>query len=625
MTEIVFNPSTEECEVIDVSEVKETQSVSTTTQVKEVSGVSQVTTTNVQTIKETKEFKQISEFLIKNHPEEHFETVEPIVERTEKYQRSVVKTVVFRKETKTIQSTYVLDQRTHGIVEIDYQVLPYAPEVVIELPFMPKEETYSTVSEIKKITTSSAMVIKTINTINNVDSTLENTLATFINIEEYRDSYVLTFVYDTPRSNSRILIIFNKKTQETRVVDYTKIAKEIKGSKVVEVVNKFGHISIYTDKIESIKKTKEITTVLNTAGEIVSVIKGKAISGIETTVKGSATEYKIVTIDNGIVNQVVLSYNKETEKVTFVSKSETSVANEVMKVVKKTKKVTKLDVKTIQETITKDIAVTVVEQHPDIFQETIVESGTVEETEQVQVYTLKMKTKTKQVKKVKIIKDKKTKEVIVQDIQPCVVRPVPRPTVITQSTTYGNIEKTVTSKKVIKESKEIQTVVKQVYQEKPELAILPVVSVQTVTYGNIEENTVVLAKERKTTVQVTSITDKIKKTTRVVATKMLPVITRPWVPVKPVVPIRVIPSTLVEIMKKTSTEIREITKKVETVNVKVEEISVVDLGQVKKYTTIVTKETGKEQTVFIVDKTTKKIEKIQTVQIKKDIKKVFHK
>ena len=57
------------------------------------------------------------------------------------------------------------------------------------------------------------------------------------------------------------------------------------------------------------------------------VIKGKPISGIETTVKSTGTEYKIVIIDSGVINQVVLLQDKTTGKVTFIAKSETSVAS----------------------------------------------------------------------------------------------------------------------------------------------------------------------------------------------------------------------------------------------------------------------------------------------------------
>ena len=57
------------------------------------------------------------------------------------------------------------------------------------------------------------------------------------------------------------------------------------------------------------------------AEQVVPVIKGKPITGIETTDKTTGTQYKIITVDSGVINQAVLFNNKETQQVTFVSKT----------------------------------------------------------------------------------------------------------------------------------------------------------------------------------------------------------------------------------------------------------------------------------------------------------------
>ena len=58
----------------------------TVTETKTITGVTEVVTTNTQTIKESSEFKQISDFLVKNHPDVDIVTAVPIVEKTDKYQ-----------------------------------------------------------------------------------------------------------------------------------------------------------------------------------------------------------------------------------------------------------------------------------------------------------------------------------------------------------------------------------------------------------------------------------------------------------------------------------------------------------------------------------------------------------
>ena len=140
--------------------------------------------------------------------------------------KTTVKTVVFTKEPTTIQATYVLDQRTRGIVEIDYQTLPFVPSVV-EIPSKPKDVYYTSVETLREVVRSNTVVKSSIESINRIDSTLESLAPTYIHLQIYAKSTVVTIIYDTPRSNSRILVIFNEKTQESKVVDYTKIKKNI--------------------------------------------------------------------------------------------------------------------------------------------------------------------------------------------------------------------------------------------------------------------------------------------------------------------------------------------------------------------------------------------------------------
>ena len=538
-----------------------------------------------------------------------------------------MKTVVFKKEKNTVQGTFVLDQRTKNVVELDYQVLPQTPKVFVEIVVKPIIRTYTTVTTIKKVFTTNTFVMSTISTVSSIDSTLESMTPTYVHYEEYAGSVIITSVYDTPKSNSRVLIVYNKKTKESKVIDYTKIAKNIEGSTVIESVNEYGHKQVFTDRVESIKKTKEYTSVVTVAEEMMPVIKGKPISGIETTVMTSGTQYKIVTVDQGVVNQVVLHYNRETEEVTFVDKKETSISTEVLKVVNQNKKqqVVKIDIETLQSSVVKDVTKVFVKENKEIFStHPVIQSGTVTKTDLVEIYELNVETKEKKTKTVKVTKDIKTSKIIVNDIRPIVELPEVRPQIIvTQSDNYGNIVKTVTSKKVIKESKEIQKVIKQVYIEKPQLINLPAVSVNTVTYGDIEETTIVFAKEKKTTIQTTTVTNKKTKKVTILGTKILPVVYEPSKPIE-CVPPRIIPQVFIEKIKKTSVEVQKVTKKVETINSKVVEIAVVDLGEVKKYTTIVQTDSGKEQNVIIYHKETKKVEVVQTTIVKEKVKKVFH-
>ena len=142
-----------------------------------------------------------------------------------------------------------------------------------------------------------------------------------------------------------------------------------------------------------------------------------------------------------------------------------------------------------------------------------------------------------------------------------VVRPMPKPLpiTVTQVNNYGIKEVVSTSKVVIKESKEIQTVVQEVYHQKPQLAVLKPISVKNVQYGDLEESTIVFGGVKKSTVQVTSIVNKKTKEVKIISEKLIPVIYRPEVEIKPIIPIRYIPIPFLKTIQKKMTELVEIT------------------------------------------------------------------
>jgi hypothetical protein len=94
----------------------------TETIVQEFSGKSEVLTTNVATIKESRDFKKITDLITKNHPTEVPIIASPIIENTERYQRASIKTISFSQDGKTIQGSYLIDQRSNTTVELSYTV-----------------------------------------------------------------------------------------------------------------------------------------------------------------------------------------------------------------------------------------------------------------------------------------------------------------------------------------------------------------------------------------------------------------------------------------------------------------------------------------------------------------------
>lgn len=319
--EIIYNPTTQETTVVDVSEVKTDKKIITTTITKETTGVSDVTTTNTDIIKQSKEYTQITDFLKKNHPEVDVTVVEPKVDQTEKYQRSVIKTVILQEETKTIQATFVINQRTQTVTELSYEELPVPEEPIFELQIKPVETVYKP-AVIPQVVTKEKIVADTILAISKVDPTLKDLTPTYVEVKEYRFYRVITIVYDTPKSNSRLLTIYNQQTGEANVVDYTKVDKNILGSKAVETINEQGQTTYYTNNVSTtITRSEEYIEVLTVADELVPAIKNKPVIGFETATKSTGVQYKIVTVENGVINQVTLQFNNETKEVVLISES----------------------------------------------------------------------------------------------------------------------------------------------------------------------------------------------------------------------------------------------------------------------------------------------------------------
>jgi hypothetical protein len=130
----------------------------------------------------------------------------------------------------------------------------------------------------------------------------------------------------------------------------------------------------------------------------------------------------------------------------------------------------------------------------------------------------------------------------------------------------------------------------------------------------------VFAGENKPTIQVVTITDSSSKIT-VVGSKIIPVVFEPSVTIKPVAPIRFIPIKIIDLIKQKITELQAIIDSIKVAQTDFDSVSVEDWGNTKKYTVVVQVPSGKEQNVFVFDKSTNKVEKVTTTQVVE--KKVF--
>lgn len=205
------------------------------------------------------------------------------------------------------------------MTELSYEELPVPEEPIFELQIKPVETVYKP-AVIPQVVTKEKIVADTILAISKVDPTLKDLTPTYVEVKEYRFYKVITIVYDTPKSNSRLLTLYNQQTGEVSVVDYTKVDKNILGSKAVETINEQGQTTYYTNTVTTtITQSEEYIEVLTVADELVPAIKNKPVIGFETATKSTGVQYKIVTVENGVVNQVTLQFNNETKEVVLIS------------------------------------------------------------------------------------------------------------------------------------------------------------------------------------------------------------------------------------------------------------------------------------------------------------------
>jgi hypothetical protein len=73
------------------------------------------------------------------------------VETTEKYQRASIKTIAFSQENKTIQGTYLIDQRTNTTIELGYHVIPASIITTTLLPVTIPTISYTSSESIAKV------------------------------------------------------------------------------------------------------------------------------------------------------------------------------------------------------------------------------------------------------------------------------------------------------------------------------------------------------------------------------------------------------------------------------------------------------------------------------------------
>lgn len=243
----------------------------------------------------------------------------------------------------------MIDQRSNTTTELHFKVLETGSNHFIDLPVTLPTTSYSTTEAITHVIKTNTAFTNVIDVIQKTDFALANISPIFVEVNNYTTGSTLTFVYDTATTNSRAMVFYNAVTSEAKVIDYTKVSKIIEASRTVEKINELGQTNFFTTNTKTITNSEEFKTVFLSATKHISSISTSEIKGVETISNQKGTQYKIITINDGIVNHVVLQSDKVSGEVTFISHGQTSVVSEILAVVpKQEEKVTKLNIQTLK-------------------------------------------------------------------------------------------------------------------------------------------------------------------------------------------------------------------------------------------------------------------------------------
>jgi hypothetical protein len=117
------------------------------------------------------------------------------LETTEKYQRAAIKTIVFSQESKTIQGTYLVDQRSNTVIELSYNAIESGVVNPTTLPVNILTITFTSTESITSAVKQNIALVNTIKAVEKVDFSLANLVPIFIEIKNYTSSATITLVF----------------------------------------------------------------------------------------------------------------------------------------------------------------------------------------------------------------------------------------------------------------------------------------------------------------------------------------------------------------------------------------------------------------------------------------------
>lgn len=128
-------------------------------------------------------------------------------------------------------------------------------------------------------------------------------------VQELNDIRIITTVVSstTTTEKTQFVFVYNKTTKETKQVDKITIAVAVKETYFEKITNKFQEVVLISNDVVLIAEQRpEINTVLVKIDEVYSQTISTTVQSIKVTEHQSSTEYTIVTVVDGEIQEIVV-------------------------------------------------------------------------------------------------------------------------------------------------------------------------------------------------------------------------------------------------------------------------------------------------------------------------------
>jgi hypothetical protein len=576
--------------------------VATTTK-SDGNGNVETVTNDKKVIKESKEMQKVIDYVYKEKPQ--LAVMVPTTTKTITYGDITEDTVLFTGEKQTtVQVTTITNKKTQVVTILDSRIIPITYQPIRPAVFAPGQPIYAQpIYPIRPIyiqpmlpiqvipTPALPIAIKQFPEIKNILASVEASEGKGVKIqevtvEEFTSVKKYITVTETEKGKSQLVYVFDKGTNEIKLIQTVPILTVIKPVFVETKTNAQGEqVTTSTSVDQVVVKVPEVQTMVEEIKKKYNIDVTTAVKVIE--IKGTtAKEIKIV-FETEKKTSIVFTGLTNGTKVQVIDVQD--IPEIALKPVISVKPVLPGGPQVDATPEIKKSVEEVVFSHPIIkeqYPEATVKYFKYQETSYVSNYQVTVINKKGETSVIDLIQEPgQPIEIIRIEGKPVEVLKTGGEIASTEVMIVpktGNKVVITTDRQVIKTDTTIRHITQNIYAQLPDLVGSIPIKADSITYGTSKETSIVFSTEGKAQVQVTVIFDISTNKVEIVNTQPIQPDEKPKV--------QTIPGSIVTIASKKFAELKTMITSIETSmsgSVNLDELKVKDLDQVKIYTSVV--------------------------------------